>query len=228
MIESKNCGDSFQVWMFSDKLWYFLFYCQWPDFGNFLHNKMLRHVFHSIDTFASQYTWANTHWFKVVITTLKVISFFFNRFLKVFKCLLKIFQRYVVFFCCCYFCNCLCGLVGRRQQELNRCASKHINQKSYVQCLIMLAGGTASRQKGFLGCIRSLQLNGIALDLEERAKITPGVQSGCPGHCSSYGSLCQNQGRCVERARGFSCDCGQSAYTGSFCQKGINTQIHTR
>lgn len=87
------------------------------------------------------------------------------------------------------------------------------------KCLL-LAGGTASRQKGFLGCIRSLQLNGVTLDLEERAKITPGVRPGCPGHCSSYSSLCQNQGRCVERTSGFSCDCGQSAYTGSFCHKG--------
>ncbi|KAF3690623.1 Contactin-associated protein-like 4 Cell recognition molecule Caspr4 Precursor [Channa argus] len=63
-------------------------------------------------------------------------------------------------------------------------------------------------------------LNGITLDLEERAKITPGVRPGCPGHCSSYGSLCQNQGRCVEKANGFSCDCGQSAYTGAFCHEG--------
>ncbi|RMC19034.1 hypothetical protein DUI87_03638 [Hirundo rustica rustica] len=50
----------------------------------------------------------------------------------------------------------------------------------------LFVGGTASRQKGFLGCIRSLRLNGMALDLEERAKITPGVEPGCPGHCSSY------------------------------------------
>ncbi|XP_047444283.1 contactin-associated protein-like 4 [Mugil cephalus] len=83
----------------------------------------------------------------------------------------------------------------------------------------LFIGGTASRQKGFLGCIRSLQLNGVTLDLEERAKITPGVRPGCPGHCSSYGLLCQNQGRCVEKASGFSCDCGQSAYTGAFCHK---------
>lgn len=86
----------------------------------------------------------------------------------------------------------------------------------------MLSGGTASRQKGFRGCIRSLQLNGVTLDLEERAKITPGVHPGCPGHCSSYGSLCQNQGHCVERANGFDCDCGLSAYTGVFCHTGTH------
>ena len=91
----------------------------------------------------------------------------------------------------------------------------------------MFAGGTASRQKGFRGCIRSLQLNGVTLDLEERARITPGVRPGCPGHCSSYGSFCQNRGRCVERVNGFHCDCGLSAYTGVFCNTG-NTHADRR
>ncbi|XP_068563834.1 contactin-associated protein-like 4 isoform X1 [Cebidichthys violaceus] len=89
----------------------------------------------------------------------------------------------------------------------------------------LFIGGTASRQRGFLGCIRSLQLNGVTLDLEERAKITPGVRPGCPGHCSSYGSLCQNQGRCVERVNGFSCNCDQSANTGAFCHKEVSASF---
>uniref|UniRef100_A0A3Q0QU13 Contactin associated protein like 3 n=1 Tax=Amphilophus citrinellus TaxID=61819 RepID=A0A3Q0QU13_AMPCI len=89
----------------------------------------------------------------------------------------------------------------------------------------LFIGGTASRQKGFRGCIRSLQLNGVTLDLEERAKITPGVQPGCPGHCSSYGSLCQNQGRCVERANGFQCDCSLSAHVGVFCQTEVSASF---
>ncbi|TMS09646.1 Contactin-associated protein-like 4 [Larimichthys crocea] len=86
----------------------------------------------------------------------------------------------------------------------------------------LFIGGTASRQKGFRGCIRSLQLNGVTLDLEERASITPGVRPGCPGHCSSYGSFCQNQGRCVERDAGFQCDCSLSAYTGVFCHTEVS------
>nr|XP_034955725.1 contactin-associated protein-like 4 [Zootoca vivipara] len=86
----------------------------------------------------------------------------------------------------------------------------------------LFVGGTASRQKGFLGCIRSLQLNGGALDLEERAKVTPGVKPGCPGHCSSYGNLCHNGGKCKEKYNGFSCDCTFSAYTGPFCKKEIS------
>ncbi|XP_061601849.1 contactin-associated protein-like 4 [Cololabis saira] len=101
-------------------------------------------------------------------------------------------------------------------------ADGHIHLQLNSQLFI---GGTASRQKGFRGCIRSLQLNGVTLDLEERADITPGVRAGCPGHCSSYGSLCQNHGRCVERDKGFSCDCGSSAHTGAFCHKEVSVSF---
>uniref|UniRef100_A0A3Q3DXS9 Contactin-associated protein-like 4 n=1 Tax=Hippocampus comes TaxID=109280 RepID=A0A3Q3DXS9_HIPCM len=90
----------------------------------------------------------------------------------------------------------------------------HIHLQLNSQLFI---GGTASRQKGFRGCIRSLQLNGATMDLEERARITPGVRPGCPGHCDSYGALCRNHGRCMERNNGFHCDCDQSAYDGVFC-----------
>ncbi|MED6235643.1 Contactin-associated protein-like 3B [Ataeniobius toweri] len=104
-------------------------------------------------------------------------------------------------------------------------ADGHIHLQLNSQLFI---GGTASRQRGFRGCIRSLQLNGVTLDLEERAKITPGVRPGCPGHCSSYGSLCQNQGRCVERTTGFHCDCSLSAYTGVFCHTGAKKRSDFR
>ncbi|MGH0137107.1 UNVERIFIED_CONTAM: hypothetical protein FKN15_062860 [Acipenser sinensis] len=86
----------------------------------------------------------------------------------------------------------------------------------------LFVGGTASRQKGFLGCVRSLMLNGLTLDLEERAKMTPGVQPGCPGHCSSYGSFCHNGGKCIEKYNGFSCDCIHSAYRGPLCKKEVS------
>ncbi|KAL1765704.1 contactin-associated protein-like 5, partial [Sigmodon hispidus] len=86
----------------------------------------------------------------------------------------------------------------------------------------LFVGGTSSRQKGFLGCIRSLHLNGQKVDLEERAKVTSGVRPGCPGHCSSYGSNCHNGGKCVEKPSGYSCDCTNSPYEGPFCQKEIS------
>uniref|UniRef100_A0A8C0WN05 Contactin-associated protein-like 4 n=1 Tax=Castor canadensis TaxID=51338 RepID=A0A8C0WN05_CASCN len=86
---------------------------------------------------------------------------------------------------------------------------------------------TASRQRGFLGCIRALQVNGKALDLEERAKVTPGVEPGCLGHCSTYGHLCLHGGRCHEKPQGFSCDCQLSAYSGPFCSTEISAYFGT-
>uniref|UniRef100_A0A3P9CKI5 Contactin associated protein family member 5 n=1 Tax=Maylandia zebra TaxID=106582 RepID=A0A3P9CKI5_9CICH len=80
--------------------------------------------------------------------------------------------------------------------------------------------GTASQQRGFLGCIRSLTANGVSFDLEERAKMTPGVSAGCPGYCTGSSSLCHNRGRCVEKSNGYICDCSQSAYGGTTCNQG--------
>uniref|UniRef100_H2P977 Contactin associated protein family member 4 n=1 Tax=Pongo abelii TaxID=9601 RepID=H2P977_PONAB len=91
----------------------------------------------------------------------------------------------------------------------------------------LFVGGTAARQRGFLGCIRTLQVNGRILDLEGRAKVTPGVEPGCPGHCSTYGRLCLHGGRCRERRQGFSCDCELSAYTGPFCSSEISAYFGT-
>lgn len=101
-------------------------------------------------------------------------------------------------------------------------ADGHIHLQLNSQLFI---GGTASRQKGFRGCVRALQLNGVTLDLEARARMTPGVEAGCPGHCSSYGSLCQHKGRCVEQPSSFYCDCTQSAFTGAFCDRELSASF---
>ncbi|KAL2087594.1 hypothetical protein ACEWY4_016422 [Coilia grayii] len=80
----------------------------------------------------------------------------------------------------------------------------------------LFVGGTASRQGGFQGCLRALTLNGVSLDLEERAKTTPGVSPGCPGHCNGD-SVCHHGGRCVEERNSYVCDCSQTAYGGPHC-----------
>lgn len=92
-----------------------------------------------------------------------------------------------------------------------------------IQCCLTVQrslSGAAGGQRGFLGCIRSLRMNGVTLDLEERAKVTPGVKPGCSGHCTSYGMYCANGGKCVEKYNGYSCDCSRTAYDGPFCIKG--------
>ncbi|XP_062861472.1 contactin-associated protein-like 5 [Trichomycterus rosablanca] len=86
----------------------------------------------------------------------------------------------------------------------------------------LFVGGTASRQRGFLGCMRALTVNGMTFDLDERAKVTPGVSSGCAGYCSSSAGFCHNRGRCVERSSGYVCDCTHSAYGGPSCKEEVS------
>uniref|UniRef100_A0A8C2DU61 Contactin associated protein-like 5a n=1 Tax=Cyprinus carpio TaxID=7962 RepID=A0A8C2DU61_CYPCA len=74
----------------------------------------------------------------------------------------------------------------------------------------LFVGGTATKQRGFLGCIR------------ERAKVTPGVSSGCAGHCSSSAGLCHNRGKCIEKSSGYMCDCTNSAYGGPSCTEEVS------
>uniref|UniRef100_A0A8C1TJN2 Contactin associated protein like 2b n=1 Tax=Cyprinus carpio TaxID=7962 RepID=A0A8C1TJN2_CYPCA len=90
-----------------------------------------------------------------------------------------------------------------------------------LQLFSQLFVGASGGQRGFLGCIRVLKVNGVTLDLEGRAKVTPGVKPGCSGHCSSYGMLCQNGGKCIEKYNGYSCDCSLTAFDGPFCNDGI-------
>ncbi|XP_033843286.1 contactin-associated protein-like 5 [Periophthalmus magnuspinnatus] len=89
----------------------------------------------------------------------------------------------------------------------------------------LFVGGTASQQRGFLGCIRTLGVNGVNFDLEERAKMTPGVSSGCPGYCSGSSSLCHNRGRCIEKSSGYICDCSLTAYGGATCDQEVSVSF---
>uniref|UniRef100_A0A665V3T6 Contactin-associated protein-like 2 n=1 Tax=Echeneis naucrates TaxID=173247 RepID=A0A665V3T6_ECHNA len=87
--------------------------------------------------------------------------------------------------------------------------------------------GASSGQRGFLGCMRALKINGETFDLEERAKGTPGVSPGCHGHCSGYGMHCKNGGRCVEQYNGYSCDCSLTAYDGTYCTDDVGGYFET-
>ncbi|KAJ3610970.1 hypothetical protein NHX12_020986, partial [Muraenolepis orangiensis] len=93
----------------------------------------------------------------------------------------------------------------------------HTRLELFSQLFVGAAGG----QRGILGCIRTLRMNGITLDLEERAKVTPGVKPGCQGHCTSYGIFCRNGGKCVEKYNGYACDCSATAYDGAFCTREV-------
>uniref|UniRef100_A0A8C3AHJ7 Contactin associated protein 2b n=1 Tax=Cyclopterus lumpus TaxID=8103 RepID=A0A8C3AHJ7_CYCLU len=87
--------------------------------------------------------------------------------------------------------------------------------------------GASSGRRGFLGCMRALKINGVTFDLEERAQVTPGVNPGCQGHCSSYGMHCRNGGKCVEQYNGYTCDCSLTAYDGPFCTDDVGGYFET-
>ncbi|XP_051998616.1 contactin-associated protein-like 5 [Xyrauchen texanus] len=84
----------------------------------------------------------------------------------------------------------------------------------------LFVGGT--KQRGFLGCVRAFNMNGVNFDLEERAKGTPGVSSGCAGHCSNSAGLCHNRGKCIEKSSSYVCDCANSAYGGPSCTEEVS------
>uniref|UniRef100_A0A8C1JJR3 Contactin associated protein-like 5b n=1 Tax=Cyprinus carpio TaxID=7962 RepID=A0A8C1JJR3_CYPCA len=109
----------------------------------------------------------------------------------------------------------------------HKCGIKMVKVPHIHVASVASLRGTASRQRGFLGCIRSLNINGMTLDLEERAKMTPGVSSGCPGHCSSQNSLCHNRGKCIEKSSGYVCDCTHSAYGGPNCKKEVSVSFES-
>ncbi|KAK2868852.1 hypothetical protein Q7C36_000723 [Tachysurus vachellii] len=88
----------------------------------------------------------------------------------------------------------------------------------------LFVGGAPTTQRGFIGCLRALSINGMTFDLHERAKMTPGMNSGCPGHCSSE-SLCHNGGRCLENRNSYICDCTHTAFTGANCKTAISASF---
>ncbi|XP_017295428.1 contactin-associated protein-like 2b [Kryptolebias marmoratus] len=99
----------------------------------------------------------------------------------------------------------------------------HRKQDFYTDLYV----GASRGQRGFLGCMRALKINGVIFDLEERAKMTLGVSPGCQGHCGSYGMHCKNGGKCVEHYNGYSCDCSRTAYDGPFCTNDVGGYFET-
>lgn len=77
---------------------------------------------------------------------------------------------------------------------------------------------------GYLGCLRSLWLNGLKIDtskLKNKSKGSKGIKfGGCNGACDTL--PCKHGGLCQENYLNFSCDCSQSAYKGPTCQEEVS------
>ncbi|XP_077580173.1 contactin-associated protein-like 2b isoform X1 [Stigmatopora nigra] len=99
----------------------------------------------------------------------------------------------------------------------------HMKLEFYSDLYLGASGG----QRGFLGCMRALKVNGITFDLDEKAKTTPGLSPGCQGHCDSFGMHCKNGGKCVEQYNRYSCDCSLTAFDGPFCTEDVGAYFET-
>lgn len=106
---------------------------------------------------------------------------------------------------------------------IHRCKCVYLWVLNRILMFNLIFLGASNGQRGFLGCMRALKINGVTFNLKEKAKVSPGVSPGCQGHCNSYGTHCRNGGKCVEQYSGFSCDCSLTAYDGPFCTEGNHT-----
>jgi len=96
----------------------------------------------------------------------------------------------------------------------------------------LYVGATKELTDGYVGCLRALVLNGVAVDLGSQvAKYDWGRQEwynlygvgvGCVGKCVN--NPCKNGGKCLEGYDSFACDCRWTPWKGPICadEIGIN------
>ncbi|XP_074652127.1 neurexin-4-like isoform X2 [Tubulanus polymorphus] len=90
----------------------------------------------------------------------------------------------------------------------------------------LFIGSTTDYRNGFVGCMRSLQVNGIAYDLRgvvARREVTYGVSEGCVAKCSS--NPCINNGDCWEGYSDYYCDCTYTPYRGYICGREVGVEL---
>ncbi|XP_058793266.1 neurexin-4 [Phymastichus coffea] len=88
----------------------------------------------------------------------------------------------------------------------------------------LVVGATTDYRDGYVGCIRSLLLNGKLQDLRGYARHgLYGVSEDCVGRCES--NPCLNNGTCHEKYDGYRCDCRWTAFKGPICADEIGVNL---
>ncbi|KAG1681270.1 Neurexin-4 [Nymphon striatum] len=88
----------------------------------------------------------------------------------------------------------------------------------------MYVGSSADGKDGYVGCFRSLVLNGEMVNIKERAERgVYGIVPGCVGRCDS--SPCLNNGTCTEHYNRYTCNCRFTAFTGPICADEIGSYL---
>ena len=90
----------------------------------------------------------------------------------------------------------------------------------------LVIGATVDYREGFVGCVRSLLLNGYFIDLYAIAiQGIYGVNTGCTGKCQS--NPCLHNGTCTERYSSYSCDCQWTGFKGPICADEIGVNLRS-
>ena len=91
----------------------------------------------------------------------------------------------------------------------------------------IVIGATIDEREGYVGCLRSLMLNGNFVDLMGMARERKlyGINTGCSGRCES--NPCLNNGTCIERYSSYTCDCQWTAFKGPICADEIGVNLRS-
>ncbi|XP_072034766.1 neurexin-4-like isoform X2 [Amphiura filiformis] len=87
----------------------------------------------------------------------------------------------------------------------------------------LFVGSSTLQSDGYVGCMRSLFINGEFVDLT--SKIAQGVIMGCIGKCTE--DKCFNGGVCEEFYDRFMCQCAGTPFEGEFCSEEIGAKLES-
>lgn len=90
----------------------------------------------------------------------------------------------------------------------------------------LFLGATEDFKEGYVGCMRTLLINGQFIDIYKFAREgNYGLLLGCRGKCEQ--NPCLNKGVCKEGYSSFSCECQWTAYKGPICADEIGANLRS-
>ncbi|XP_071943544.1 neurexin-4-like [Antedon mediterranea] len=111
------------------------------------------------------------------------------------------------------------GANGKTQSMLYDDRNVHFN----LHRSTLFVGSTASQTEGYVGCMRTLRMNGKTMDMVVASRNAYYVVEGCTGHCDA--KPCMNGGVCMEMYSTFECDCDKTAYAGKICTQEVGVDL---